>query len=112
MRLESIQYNGEYNMATFNIVNLKRDYVVDENGIQSEADFLTVIFRDTGTSLMSLVHLNFADYAGLEEEWEAGTATTVLNAACDSYLTANTPPIGNPVTPSQETEKDTYEFGV
>ena len=39
------------------------------------------------------VVLLFADYAGLETEWEAGSATTVLEAAIQTWYTANGFPV-------------------
>lgn len=53
-----------------------------------DADFLLVTLDRYGGSGLSrtVVQFNFADYAGLQTEWEAGVATTVLQAAVTTYL--------------------------
>lgn len=50
---------------------------------------LVVTVDRYGDGLVHLaLYLKFADYAGLETEWTAGTATTVLRAAVTSAIEA------------------------
>ena len=55
----------------------------------TDGDYLlvTVDYNNDGRRVAQ-VQLAFADYAGLQAEWEAGTATTVLEAALDTWLGA------------------------
>lgn len=52
------------------------------NGIE------VVVDRAGAESSGYVLRLAFADYAGLEAEWAAGTSTTVLNAAVAAALAA------------------------
>lgn len=64
--------------------------VVDANGLSTEpvpADYLELTLDRYGKGTDIEVHqLAFADYPGLEAEWTAGTATTVLDAALAAAL--------------------------
>lgn len=51
-----------------------------------------VLDHDGNLSRLATAELLFADYAGLEAEWEAGSATTVLEAAIQTWYTANSFP--------------------
>jgi len=76
------------------IVNVWRDQVpsFDINGesVGTEDDngLFVKIDRYAGASEHIVIRLPFADYAGLEAEWEAGSATTVLKAAVETALGA------------------------
>lgn len=47
-----------------------------------------IVDRQGAESTGYVLQLAFADYAGLEAEWDAGTATTVLSAAIGTALAA------------------------
>lgn len=49
----------------------------------------------------NVIKLDFADYAGLEAEWLAGTATTVLDAAVAAAVLANTSWLPETLTSAQ-----------
>ena len=52
-----------------------------------DADHLILILdRFSNGRVMKRHELKFADYAGLETEWDTGTATTVLNTSIDSEM--------------------------
>ena len=58
-----------------------------ELGGNEDADYLTIkLDRYSNGRTIVHHHLKFADYAGLETEWETGTATTVLDAAVASEM--------------------------
>lgn len=68
----------------------------DANGFTTgdePAEYLLVrVERYSGSGEGTTIKLAFADYAGLEAEWDAGAATTVLDAALDTALAALTWP--------------------
>ena len=49
---------------------------------------VAIVGREGNAVIFDEVTLPFADYAGLEAEWLAGTATTVLVAAIDTAMAA------------------------
>lgn len=53
------------------------------------ADFLTVhVDRYDNGRCLEVLHLDFSDYAGLEAEWEAKSATTVLTSSITTAIAA------------------------
>ena len=62
----------------------------DAPGAFTDGDRLIaeVDYNNDGARVATIV-LPFADYAGLETEWEAGSATTVLEAAVATWIAAN-----------------------
>lgn len=64
-----------------------RPTVYDSETGLAEAEYLRTLvdLNDDHSVLVPLV-LQFADYAGLETEWDAGVATTVLEAAVEDAL--------------------------
>lgn len=64
-----------------------RPTVYDSETGVADAEYLRteVDLYDDHSVLVPLV-LHFADYAGLEAEWDAGVATTVLEAAVEDAL--------------------------
>ena len=75
-------------MATFTINYLTRPRPFDPvSGTEVDAPYLLAeVKRSDGE--VHRVLLAFADYSGLEAEWETGTATTVLDAAVDAQIAA------------------------
>lgn len=62
-------------------------------GVPALADSLIVkLDLDSDGARITEATLPFADYAGLEAEWEAGVATTVLEAALDDWGSSPGPP--------------------
>lgn len=73
----------------------------------TDDDALTVqVERYSGSLEIVAVRLPFADYAGLEAEFEAGTATTVLTSSLNTHLAALTWPADSK-TASQRAYIDT-----
>jgi len=74
------------------IVNVWRDQVPafdingESTGTQDDDALMVKVDRYIGAGEIIVIRLAFADYAGLEAEWEAGSATTVLKAACESAM--------------------------
>lgn len=97
-------------MATWRIKSVRLPDIVDVNsGEIGAADFLRVhAISDTDQQVTAV--LFFADYAGLQAEWEAGSATTVLDASLDSYIAANSVTDDDDLTSGQQTGKDSYEY--
>lgn len=76
-------------MATYRLKNVYRGRHVDSpTQLSANNDFLTIhVLSDEDQEASG--QLYFADHAGLETEWDAGTAVTVLDAAVDSWIDAN-----------------------
>jgi len=56
-------------------------------GEMAPAEFLTVLVdRFSNGAVVTTIDLPFADYAGLEAEFDAGSATTVLDAAIEAAI--------------------------
>lgn len=54
---------------------------------------------DSDGRRLRVIFLAFADYAGLQTEWEAGSATTVLDSSIDTALASL--PNDDELTPTQ-----------
>jgi hypothetical protein len=90
---------------------LKNVMLPNSETIDSTGEFITPAAGDALLCIIDLysngrvlvaASLPFADYTGLQTEWEAGTATTVLEAAIDSWLDANTDGgLSDPLTGAQ-----------
>ncbi|HOX27429.1 MAG TPA: hypothetical protein PLU44_16905 [Candidatus Krumholzibacteria bacterium] len=94
-------------MAT--IKKMFRPTVFDpDTQVHAAADHLYVVvdLHSDGTC-EEVVQLAFADYAGLEAEWEAGVATTVLEAAVADRLDDL---VGDALTAPQRNVMDDYEI--
>jgi len=82
--------------GTAKLLNVMRppSYTVDSTGeFVTESDgtaLLCIIDLYSNGRVVVTATLPFATYAGLQAEWEAGTATTVLESAIDTWLAANT----------------------
>jgi len=80
--------------TTAQTLGITRPYVptYDANGVPNgytEADYLLVrLDRWTDGTSTAVHRILFSDYAGLETEWEAQSAVTVLEAAIESELSS------------------------
>lgn len=82
------------------IISVTQPVVINANDEYVSADWLTVDFIETGSTIQVTATLAFDDYAGLEAEWNAGTATTVLDTSIQSWITGSTIQTSNDSTPS------------
>ena len=90
------------------IRSVKRAEFKDEDaGGWSERDELIVDFFRTEDGATARATFKEADHTGLIAEFEAGTATTVLDAACDDWV-ANVGVEDDPLSTAQKTWKDAY----
>jgi len=87
-------------MAALTLVSVWRPQVIDANDVNIDAGWLVVDLVETGTSVPVTATLAFDAYPGLEAEWNAGTATTVLDTAIEMWITGGTVQTSNPDTPS------------
>lgn len=78
--------------GTLKVLSVERP-VTQDGGISGEigtiavADYLVVtVDRFSNGAVIRPITLLFSEYAGLEAEWEAGTATTVLDAAIEAEI--------------------------
>lgn len=97
-------------MATWRIKTVGRPRIIDVNsGEFGDADYLRVhAISDEDQECIAV--LAFADYAGLESEWNAGTAVTVLGSSLDSFIAANVATADDDLTSGQKTGKDGYTY--
>lgn len=58
----------------------------DGSGMVHASHLLAKIDRNEDGRVIGIARLEFATYAGLEAEWDAGTATTKLEAAIQTEL--------------------------
>lgn len=92
------------------VVEVYRPKIVDANRDIIDAPFLAVNFVETGTTVSVMATLSFADFAGLEAEWEAGVATTVLNTAIETWVTGGTIQVSDPDTPTSGSGSRGFEY--
>lgn len=83
-------------MATARVANIREWYVAtagaSDNGTLARVGVLAILDLDDDFRRMHQAVLLFADYAGLETEFDAGAATTVLDSSIDTYLAALSDP--------------------
>lgn len=73
-------------MAVLSIRNLERPKVFDPaTADEIDAPFVRLELVTSNGEKMTAI-LPFADYEGMEAEWEAGSATTILQSALNSWL--------------------------
>lgn len=77
----------------------------------TDAAYLRVTLDRFGTGRIVATHiLQFADYAGLQTEWEAGVATTVLEAALDDAIANDVVWPTDPLNATQRAVLTTYSY--
>ena len=80
-------------MATLRVANLDEFYEAtagaSDNGTPARVGVVATLDLDNDRRRMYQALLRFADYAGLEAEFDAGAATTVLDSSIDTHVAAN-----------------------
>lgn len=80
-------------MATLRVANVAEFYEATpasaDNGTPARVGVSVVLDLDNDRRRMYQAVLRFADYAGLEAEFDAGAATTVLDSSIDTHIAAN-----------------------
>ncbi len=83
-------------MATARVANIEPYYTAsagsDNNGTAARVGLVVELDIDDDYRRIHPAVLLFADYAGLEAEYDAGSATTVLDSSIDTYLAAMSDP--------------------
>lgn len=81
-------------MATARVDHVYEHFVLvpasDDNGTPIRTGLVVHLDLDDDRRRIHVAILLFATFAGLEAEFDAGVATTVLDAAIDTYLAAMT----------------------
>jgi len=97
-------------MATWRIKSVYRPPVQNTgSGDFEDADYLrTHIISDEDQE--QVLVMPFADHAGLQTEWEAGTATTVLDAAIDSLIGTDVYTADDELASGTRSGKEGYTF--
>ena len=79
-------------MATAKVTNIIEHYDgtpgSDDNGTLSRVGIVAFLDLDNDGRRIHPAVLLFATYAGLEAEFDAGSATTVLDSSIDTHLAA------------------------
>jgi hypothetical protein len=79
-------------MATARVANIEEWYEAaagaSDNGTPARVGLRVVLDLDNDQRRLHVGLLRFADYAGLEAEFDAGSVTTVLDSSIDTYLAA------------------------
>jgi len=96
-------------MATTVVKNVYRP-LVEANGTTGEVDgglapadhLLVLLDKNNDGRVQAWVTIKFADHAGLQAEWEAGTDTTILQAAIDAAVQAGVAWPEEPLTVAQK----------
>ena len=97
-------------MATWTLASVRRPKVHNDSTDEHE-DAAYLVFKATSSTGEAVQGtLAFADYATLEAEWEAGTATTVLDASVDDWLTNNAYTDDDAMPSPQTSGKEGYSF--
>lgn len=66
---------------------IQGDGISGGQGTLEQADYLLVsVDRFSNGAVVQPIFLLFSEYAGLEAEWGAGSATTVLDAAIETEI--------------------------
>lgn len=78
-----------------------------ESGGWDDRDELVVEIFRTDDGLTATAILSESDHAGLIAEFEAGTSTTILDSACDAWV-SSPGMVDSPLTSTQATWKDNY----
>lgn len=78
-------------MATARVNNVQEHFAPSRSGASDPGAWARVGLRveldlDNDRRRNDAAVLLFADHAGLETEWDAGVATTVLDSSIDTYL--------------------------
>lgn len=97
-------------MITWRIVDVAQP--INQNtvtGGYESADYLRVTVESDTDQRATLV-LAFDDHAGLEAEWNAGSVTTVLDAAVDAKITTDVHTADDELPSGTGTGKDDYQF--
>ena len=97
-------------MATWTIKTVRRPRVlVPATGLRTDASHLRVEMQSDELQT-AITNLYFADHAGLQAEWEAGTVITVLDATIDTWIAAHTDTDDDQLPSGTRTGKEGYGY--